>query len=306
MRNGKIMKQKLSKLFLVSALLVSSVAWSAAEPDDAMNPKDPKFKAEEPRSTLGSLLYGGSIGAVGLGLSGLCFGNAAKVPGEGALIGASLGAIVGGWACLSSNNTYRAVYEKSNGLTIQGAAANNNKDGVLAQIEYDSDSAVAQDKEGKTPLIYAAANDAREVAGILVAKIEGVGLLSGPYSERYLAPNTIERIYPFSCKAIDFQDPKFKRTAVVWAAINGHGGMVKQLLDAHADGSLQDTFGTNVDTVAEKKEEIKELLETKAKIYRQQLIESLSPEEKKEFDHAGASGNRGLQQMILWRKARSL
>lgn len=212
-------------------------------------------------SAAGGALVGAFIGA------SLAEGqrNPEKTIGVTTLVCAALSALYFLW----QNNLYRAVHATSEGLDMHGAAAQDNKEGVAALAEYGY-SVIAQDRQGKTPLMYAAATGAQNTAQEIMDRspehatvIDSVGksIARKPgyfdRHNRWVPEQRTETDIENSkvINPINLQD-KSKMTAATHAAICNQPEVLTMLLRAGADGSLADNFGDTVGSIAMRNPEI--------------------------------------------------
>jgi hypothetical protein len=134
---------------------------------------------------------------------------------------------------------FKVVSNQTEGLNLHGAAAKNNAEGVRALIAY-GQNPIAPDKEGRTPLMYAAATGSDKA---LDALIRNTGELTTNGD-----------------KTLDLQD-KQKNTAVLYAAQCGNPSTTKKLLVYGADGNKINLAGHNVTTYAQQNPKIKQAVE---------------------------------------------
>jgi hypothetical protein len=171
--------------------------------------------------------------------------------GGGALVGLGIGISTSdepiGYYKNREDFAFKTVFEKSKGLNLHGAAAQNNVTGIKHLLAYGLDP-VARDKQGRTPLMYASAIGANEAVDTLMHRTPAY---------------TFSPYYAYLLKSIDLQDNQ-KNTAILYAAQCGNANTTAKLFAYGADANIKNHEGHNVSTFAQQNNDIKKALEQEA------------------------------------------
>lgn len=248
---------------LLCVLLLTVPAIYADEGLQQFNPEDSRFAAAEKWSDGKAILVGGALGGAMGGLCGLTSGS-----GSTSLVCAAIGGGIGGGIAYLSNDRYTKAYDAANGLTIHGAAADNNGRGVQAWVNY-GNSAILQDNDKMTPLMYAAANGCLEAAQVvgnnMVAEYEIIDSVTETettksergFEQRYDLDNVLfpektsaKSVKKRKIKTADMQDIT-GQTAFHWAFDGNHFTVVAYvLMRGKANGNIEDNRGRSIKTLS--------------------------------------------------------
>ena len=260
---------------LLCVFLLAAPALRADQSSEGLQNFDPanaRFTAAEKWSDGKALLVGGAIG----GVSGGVLGSGGGV--KGALICAAIGGVIGGGFEYWHNGKYTKAYDAADGKTIHGAAAANNARGVQAWVNY-GDSAIAQDNDKRTPLMYASANGGLEAAQVvgnnMVAEYEIIDSVTETETEKtergtdrynwesWLMPETTKSksVKKKKIKTADMQDTT-GQTAFHWAFDGNHFKVVSYLLmHGKANGNIEDNRGRSIKNMKIKGQAVNDFLD---------------------------------------------
>lgn len=268
---------KLSYRKFLCVLFLAAHALQADEGLQQFDPEDARFAAAEKWSDGKAILVGGAIGGAAGGLCGLSSG------GKAALTTAIVGAVIGGGIEYWNNGRYTKAYDAADGKTIHGAAAANNAQGVQAWVDY-GNSAIAQDNDKMTPLMYAAANGGLEAARVVsdnmapeyevvdsVTETETAKAERG-FEQRY---NFDNMLFPEKTKSKSVKKKKLKtadmqdstgQTAFHWAFDGNHFKVIAYvLIRGKANGNIEDNRGRSIKTLRINGQSVNDFLDAERK-----------------------------------------
>lgn len=246
---------------LLCIFLLASPAMHAIESQgiEQFNPNELQFRAADKWSDGTAFAVGGAIGAV-VGFA--CAAGNAKTLGQlGA--GIAVGGVIGGGIEVWHNGRYTAAYDAAGGKNINGAAAANNAQGVQAWLNY-GNSAIAQDNDKMTPLMYAAANGSYEAARVVADNmpteyevVESTEETETVKTERGSRAQTWDNLlYPETTKSKSVRKKMLEtasmrssngRTAIHWAFYGEHYKLLLYLIErGKANGNIEDNRGRSV------------------------------------------------------------
>lgn len=248
--------KKLLCIFLLAAPAMHAIESQGIE---QFNPNELQFRAADKWSDGTAFAVGGAVGAV---VGAVCVaGRISSLTQLGTAM--AVGGVVGGGIEVWNNGRYTAAYDAAGGKNINGAAAANNAQGVQAWLNY-GNSAIAQDHDNMTPLMYAAANGSYEAAQVVAHNmpaeyevVESTEETETVKTERGSRAQTLDNwLYPETTKSKSVKKKKVKtadmqssngRTAIHWAFYGEHYKLLLYLIErGKANGNIEDNRGRSV------------------------------------------------------------